>query len=124
MKCDLRKVYKCDHCGKTMLSAGSMARHEKYCRLAPNNKHKCFDFCRNLKTSGYIAFQQREFTCAITGQKLYSYKLEKMALMWPYQTKFEGLVRMPLECNHFQPMTWEEIEDRNSKNEKQYYQEE
>jgi hypothetical protein len=85
-----------------MFGKGAMSRHEKYCKDNPINKHKCFDFCKHLSmkdnrvyleygTSGSI-----EFTCDVSGERMYSYKFEKN-----YNkpaTALNGLTRMPLKC--------------------------
>jgi len=109
MKTELKKIYFCDHCKKHNLSAGSIARHEKFCRLNPNNKHKCFAYCTHLKRT--VSYPSKTvFTCAKTGIEMYSYLLEKK-LQGPYIAQNE-LTRMPLECDIFEEMTSNEIEER------------
>lgn len=109
-----KKVYYCEHCNKHMLTAGGMARHEKFCKNHPNNRHMCFKYCKHLQKGnghynvyehvdgyGEVAHEanRTEFTCAASGKCMYSYKLEKKGI-----TDFEGRVRMPLECGLFEPM--------------------
>ena len=97
-----------------MLSAGSMARHEKYCRYNPENKHKCFEYCTNLKRERVIQGRHLEtvFTCEITGNKMYSYLAEKK------KTAYFGCpieltgIRMPLECELYKEMSDLEMEER------------
>lgn len=116
MKAITEKVYHCEHCKKYMLSASSMSRHEKYCRMNPNNKHKCFDLCRHLQKSrvyGTIYHGVTQFRCAITGEKMYSYLLEKkQTAYFGNKINFDGLIRMPLECNDYRIMSFEEQEKR------------
>lgn len=124
MKAITQKVYQCEHCGKKMLAAGPMARHEKYCKQNPHNKHKCFDFCRHLLRTGEVVYAGGEpyykrtvFTCGVTNKEMYSFLLEKKASLFPYDIKLNGMERMPLECPHFKQMTFDEI-DRRFHNEK------
>lgn len=122
MKTEVKKVYYCEHCRKHMLSASSMSRHEKYCRNKPENKHKCFELCRHLKSAielipgrdpSYSKGYKRTFTCNITGEKMYSYLAEKVATSYfGNPMNFEGLKRMPLECKDYRYMTDSEIEER------------
>ncbi len=104
-------VYKCDHCGKKQFRKCDMTQHEKWCKENPSNMHKCFQFCPNLiKTEEeyegcdhyepgdtYVG-KKTVFTCAKTGQKMYSFKAEKRKL--PVVNE-EGVIRMPLQCEHF-----------------------
>jgi len=118
----VKKVYQCEHCKKNMLSAGAMSRHEKYCRLNPNNLHKCFDLCRNLTRrriliNGKDPFNsgsyQTVLECKKLNVKMYSYLLEKKSTAYfGSPVNFEGLMRMPLQCIHYEYMTESEIEER------------
>ena len=119
MKVSLKKVYQCDYCQKNMISAGAMARHEKFCRKNPNNMHKCFDTCRFLvRTKELITGKDpfspysyvTTFRCKSTGKKMYSFLFEKTVDFKPKYTK--GLMRMPLECNMHSYMTESELEER------------
>ena len=115
MKTELRKVYKCDHCRKTMLSAGAMSRHEKYCRAKPENRHKCFDMCRHLKREKMVSISgiHTVFTCKKVGVKMYSYLAEKKQTSYfGNPMKVDGLIRMPLECIHFECMSESEYCER------------
>jgi hypothetical protein len=123
MKTETRKVYQCEHCKKRMLSAGSMARHERFCRMKPENRHKCFDLCRHLKKNRILIDNGRdpfdrnsyktEFTCDETGYKLYSYLLEKKASLFCNQgIKFDGMRRMPTSCIHYEYMNESEYAER------------
>ena len=119
MKTIVRKVYECEHCGKKMLAAGPMARHEKYCKANPDNKHKCFDFCKHLKRTGEVVFDGGEpnykrtvFTCEVTGKEMYSFLLEKKASLLPNHIKLDKMERMPLSCDDFKTMHIEELEER------------
>jgi hypothetical protein len=112
MKVVVRKVYVCEYCERKMLAAGPMARHEKYCPSRPSNKHKCFDFCRYLLMDSHIihngdgepSYRETTFTCAVNGQNMYSYKLEKKASLFPYHDLLSDLTRMPLECDKHESM--------------------
>jgi hypothetical protein len=117
MKTTLKKVYECEHCKRKMLAAGPMARHEKYCRLNPTNRHRCFNFCLHLKRQivmGGIEGGRTEFTCEVTGKKMYSYLLEKKASLFPYHIKFDGMERMPLTCDVFMDdqTEYDKLQDR------------
>ena len=105
-----------------MISAGAMARHEKYCRRNPNNMHKCFDLCSHLKRTtelipGKSPFLSNSyatvFVCEKTGQKMYSYLLEKKATSYfGCPIKSDGLVRMPLDCRDYKYMSESQYEER------------
>jgi len=120
MKTELKKVYYCDYCKKHGLSAGSISRHERFCKLNPVNKCKCFNHCVSLKKSAKLISPHCDpessysykttFTCMLTGQKMYSYLLEKKA---NFKSEYiKDLVRMPLECNLYKEMSSYEIERR------------
>ena len=114
MKTEVRKVYQCEHCKRRMVSAGAMSRHERFCRYNPNNRHKCFDLCEFLERKTELINEHKDptnpasyrtvFTCSATGQRMYSYLLEKRA---NYKPEFiEGLVRMPVDrCGDYRD--WE-----------------
>ena len=108
-----------------MISAAAMARHEKYCRHNPNNKHKCFDLCRHLLRKrtlieGKDPFNRYSYqtilSCNNLNIKMYSYLLEKKQTSFRgHPIKADGLIRMPLECAHYEYMSESEIEqDRKS----------
>jgi hypothetical protein len=98
-----------------MLSAGAMSRHEKYCRFNPTNKHACFAMCVHLTRQRLInkpyGYNSTEFKCALTGQEMYSYQLEKKQSLWPFKKLLHG-IRMPLECNVYKEMTDDQQCDR------------
>ena len=117
MKTIKGKYYQCEYCGRKMFGAGAMGYHEKYCKQNPKNMHKCFGFCNHLIKSekivdsdyyeddyGFGTTKQTEFTCAITGKKMYSYHREKM--YWQYVTP--DMVRMPLECEYYECKTYDD----------------
>jgi hypothetical protein len=114
MKTELKKVYYCDHCKKHNLSASAISRHEKYCPSNPGNKHKCFDMCKFLERERVFggSYPVTKFNCLKTGVKLYSFILEKHKSIWPYHIKFDGLVRMPLTCDRYLSMSYDQIEER------------
>lgn len=105
MKVITGKYYQCEHCNRKMFSVGAMSSHEKWCPDNPNNKHICFAYCKHLKKSIKYVFSdwheqeipRTEFTCQITGKKMYSYKREKSYSQ--YITS--DMIRMPLECKDF-----------------------
>ncbi len=108
------QAYKCDHCSKSSTSPGAMFQHERKCRSNPNNKHKCFDYCRHLKREYAATGQERlDFVCQKTGKLMYSYKAEYRGF------KLDGLERMPLNCTFYEFMT---IDEENERFEKQYMQ--
>lgn len=83
-----------------------MSRHEKYCKNAPQNRHKCFDWCIHLeKDSELVASNEEDelftyrktFTCKLLNKKLYSFHAEKKGLIEKGYCK--GMERMPLECD-------------------------
>jgi len=100
------KIYKCDHCGKRQFRQCDMTIHERWCKLNPNNQHKCYEFCQHLvkteveyegSSNGdeYIG-KKTVFTCAVTEQKMYSFIAEKRKLPVIYE---KDTIRMPLECD-------------------------
>lgn len=115
MRTILRKVYECEHCGRKMLGAGAMGRHEKWCKKNPHNRHKCFAFCKHLLRAGEVVYDGGEpyykrtiFTCSVTGKEMYSFLLEKRASLFPYDIKLNSKERMPLECDMYKEMTYDE----------------
>ena len=121
MKTEVRKVYQCEHCKRRMVSAGAMSRHERFCRYNPENKHKCFDLCRFLTRKTELINEHKDptnpasyrtvFTCSATGERMYSYLLEKRANCKP--EFIEGLKRMPLDkCGDYKYMTEEQYSER------------
>jgi hypothetical protein len=112
MKIQVKKVYYCEFCNKHSLSAGSLSRHEKYCKNNPANAHKCFEFCRHLHRTkepfhnggGEIVGSRKYFECLVTGIQLYSFHLEKRSSLHPYSNITKGLTRMPLECDKYKEM--------------------
>lgn len=119
MKTETVKIYRCEYCRKYGISASSISRHEKYCGNNPNNKHKCFDFCTFLKKENQTFRYHNEvvFTCEKKCKNLFSYKLEKLASLNTgnssyFGTQINEMERMPLECEHFKPMSYIELEDR------------
>lgn len=114
MKTIQGKYYKCEYCRRKMFGAGAMGYHEKYCKENPHNMHKCFEYCDHLMKSehivdseyyaddiGYGKCKQTEFTCKVTGKKMYSYHREKQ--YWQYVTS--DMIRMPLECEDYECKT-------------------
>jgi hypothetical protein len=119
MRTVTRKVYFCDFCTKHNLSAGSIARHEKFCSNRPENRAKCFDMCRNLKRTIRLVdgrdpstsySYKTVFTCLITGKEMYSNRFQKKANFKP--VFIEGLEKMPTECSDHKYMTENEVEER------------
>lgn len=93
------KAYSCDHCSKVLKTKGSMRNHEKSCWKNEENRHKCFDSCKNLIKENVATEygNHTEYYCkAIIGARMYSYKAQ-------YNSRIDktGLTRMPLECNKF-----------------------
>ena len=103
MKIQQETVYICEHCNRKMFGKGAMSRHEKYCKENPNNKHRCFEFCKHLKMEVFVNSDDYEnyekltdMTCMVTGKLMYSYKFEKNTSK-PVDA-LNGLERMPLTC--------------------------
>lgn len=111
MKSIIEKIYHCDFCKKYGRSASVVSRHEKYCRFNPNNRHKCFDMCVHLGRERIInrpyGYNYTEFTCGVTGQKMYSYQLEKKQSLWVFKKILHG-IRMPLACDLYKEMSYDE----------------
>ncbi len=122
MKTETRKVYQCEFCRKRMLSAASMARHERYCKARPENQHKCFQMCSHLKRKKVLIdgkypdsrySYKTEFTCDKVPYQLYSYLLEKKASLWENRKiSFEGMFKMPTTCIHYEYMSDSELGKR------------
>lgn len=103
----MKKVtaYKCDHCSKASTSASAMSQHEKKCYYNPNNRHKCFDYCKHLERVAGMK-NRIDFRCKVTEELMYSYKAEKTSI------KTEGMKRMPLQCEQFEYMSWDLLGER------------
>lgn len=86
------QTYKCDYCPKASTSASAMSQHERKCKHNPNNKHKCFDYCKHLDRVAGMK-NRVDFMCMLNKELMYSYKAEKSSI------KIEGLKRMPLQCD-------------------------
>jgi hypothetical protein len=113
MKSSVRKVWQCEHCQKSGLSASAISVHEKYCRSNPANKHKCFEYCRYLlMEKRWLGHIEKTFTCEVTGEDLFSYKREYKARLYPGLKNTKGMMRMPAECKHFKPLTEAEIMEK------------
>jgi len=112
MKIEQATIYKCEHCGKVQFRKGDMTRHEKWCKMNPNNLHACFNFCHNLIKSeeryevngGYSEWgdgysgMRTVFTCKVTGKEMYSFIAERRKL--PIVNDIDA-IRMPLICEHY-----------------------
>lgn len=111
------QAYKCDFCSKTSTNASALFQHERKCRNNPNNKHKCFDFCKHLKMKFDSDCMRKTFICELTGTEMYSYKAEYRGM-----NHFLPSTRMPLQCekhqytqdwlisyDNNQPEVWREI---------------
>lgn len=100
-------TYHCGYCSKYYIHKGNAAKHEKFCRNNPNNKHKCFQYCVHLKKEHYQpenGYSFIEFTCPHIETPMYSYKAEKGAAILNFRERYGdgGCVRMPLECPHYE----------------------
>lgn len=90
-------VYRCEYCNRAMFNKGAMKLHERMCKKNPENKHKCFQYCRHLqKEEGINGFY---FYCDKVNKELYSYKLERFKHK---ADRLKGLTRMPLECEYYE----------------------
>lgn len=97
-------VFECEFCGKRMLNKGSMTLHERMCRKNPNNKHKCFQYCRWLNMTyeeGLRVFYCGNVNCFLSEENLYSYKLERNYI-GRMQIERQKLIRMPLQCDCYE----------------------
>lgn len=104
MKIQQETVYRCEHCNRPMFGKGAMSRHEKYCKENPNNKHKCFDFCKHLEWERNYAYDDygnqcggSNMICTKRNIDMYSFKFEKNVAK-PIGA-LNGLERMPLVCD-------------------------
>jgi hypothetical protein len=98
MKESVKRVYKCDWCGKNYLRKHSAAHHEKYCGKNPNNRHACFS-CSHLEVDQCRAddgFIEKTFKCTKLDKDLHSFKAEKIKHSCLGYTE-----RMPLQCDSF-----------------------
>lgn len=107
-------LYKCEYCSKNNRRKHVIEKHEKFCPHNPNNHHKCFKYClhlrmENVDSSGapidlsvIYKCPRVEFSCAVLGKKLHSYKAEKMGLTRKYPNDFKDTERMPLECGSYE----------------------
>ena len=87
------KIYTCEFCGR-YYKTKYCSIHEKYCRLNPKNKHRCFDICKHLEIDNEDGM--KHFWCSKKELFLYSYKAEKIK-----HQDLENCTRMPLECDEF-----------------------
>jgi hypothetical protein len=100
MKESTRQVYHCGYCKEYYLRKNAAEKHETYCRLNPENIHKCWG-CENLE---YGKEENGEpyprmvtyFKCKHTGEHMYSYIAERRDI-----PLVNGEIRMPLECEHY-----------------------
>lgn len=93
----MRKVFKCDHCGKNYLRTHACARHETYCPKNPTNKHACFG-CKHLDVGSVTdgGYHEKTFTCTAKDLQLHSFKAERIGHSCLGYTE-----RMPLQCDKF-----------------------
>lgn len=113
MKEKLRKVFTCDHCGKKYFVGGACLKHEMYCHMNPNNKHKCY-------TCAYLEKYQESTGSGVRTRYICS---KKKVAMFGYVAERKGLVgkieanerelgfdceRMPLTCNVFEEKVHED----------------
>lgn len=94
------QIYQCDFCGKKSAWKHVITNHEKTCKASPNNKHKCFQYCEHLEKSGDREEGTVTFECVISGESMYSYKLEKNQNQ--NKERISKLKRMPLECSNYE----------------------
>ena len=107
MRTTNEKVYRCDYCNRAIVSKGSMTVHEKMCKNNPENKHKCFEYCKHLiKSTKTMDFGDEddillitEFTCSITGNKMKSYKVKRNSVLL---NETKHLIFMPLKCDLYE----------------------
>lgn len=103
--------FKCDFCGKKQFRKSDMTKHEKWCKRAPNNMHKCFYYCKHLIKSdedyegvgynGEYLGRRTVFTCGVLNKKMYSFIAERKKL--PVISEVDN-IRMPLECDKYEDM--------------------
>jgi len=105
MKETNEKVYRCDHCNKSMVRKGLMVIHERMCKKNPKNMHKCFEYCAHLvkETNEPEEDEYRpsySFHCNLNPETpLYSYKLERFK---SNDIRRGFMTRMPLECDLYE----------------------
>jgi hypothetical protein len=103
-----RTIYRCEHCSKYRLTKAAAIRHELFCRHNPNNQHRCFG-CQFLSVEremigvradgSPLVTAYQSFTCAKTGQDMYSYVAERRKML----EKLGAVERMPLACDLYEP---------------------
>lgn len=103
-----RTIYRCEFCSKYRLTRAAAVRHELFCRHNPNNQHRCFG-CQFLSVENKIVGIDKEgapllsghqhFTCAKTGQDMYTYIAERRRML----DKLGNVERMPLTCDLYEP---------------------
>ena len=104
MKTVTETIYRCDFCNKAMFNKGAMSLHERMCKGNPNNKHKCFQYCKYLhgeRSDGEYYFTCENSKCDMYAKDLHSYKLER-GYRGKRKIKMDNLTRMPLECEHYE----------------------
>jgi hypothetical protein len=116
MKIETVSVFTCDYCGKKQFRKCDMSVHEKWCKLNPNNQHKCFQYCKHLikteeeyegTTYDEVFIGLRTiFTCDILKQGMYSFIAERRKL--PIVNE-ENTVRMPLECDKYKDQNFNDV---------------
>ena len=114
MKIQQETVFRCEFCNKPMFGKGAMVRHEKYCKMNPQNAHKCFEFCKYLQKTTEYEYDEygnqiggTEMLCTKRNVQMYSFKYEKN-INKPVNA-LDGLERMPLECDLYEgPLNYEE----------------
>lgn len=89
-----------------MFNKGAMTLHERMCKENPKNKHKCFQYCKYLygerdSYDGEFHFSCENIKCGMYEKNLHSYKLER-EYHGKKRIKENGLIRMPLECEHYE----------------------
>lgn len=104
-------VYKCGYCSKYYLRKHHTESHEKKCRYNPNNKHKCFDWCKHLEKGEFdidhpsglgTCGKATYFKCTKFNKFMYSYKAENTNNINLQEEISNCDERMPLECEGYE----------------------
>lgn len=103
-------LYICDHCRKRLIRKSAMEKHEVDCTQNPANRSKCGG-CVFLKEvqkefwvdtyGGETARKANGFFCTKLNVGMYPHKAVRLGLVDKYPDQFDGEIKMPTECVHW-----------------------
>ena len=100
MKNYVGNIYQCEFCGKKSAWKHVISNHEKICNKNPKNNHKCLQYCKHLQMDIDEYNSKKYFTCGISGEEMYSFKLERQQNR--NSDRILKLRRMPLNCENYE----------------------